>query len=139
MKTISIMALTAIFAFAGTLSAQGWGRGGRGGYGNCWANGFPSASITELRGRVAALQLAAGVGMPSVTIQTETDRKLVYLGSMRYLMMQNFNPRIDEEIVVKAFQANGQYFAASVTLPAGNQTIQLRDSSGRPVWRGRRW
>ena len=137
MKTISTMAFTAIFAFAGTLTAQGWGRGG---YGNCWDNGFPSASITELRGRVAALQLAPGVGMPSVTIKTETDRKLVYLGSMRYLMMQNFNPKLDEEIVVKAFQADGQYFAASVTLPAGNQTIQLRDANGRPVWRrGPRW
>ena len=36
-------------------------------------------------------------------------------------MRQNFNPKLDEEIVVQAFRSNGQYFAASVTLPAGTR------------------
>jgi hypothetical protein len=101
---------------------------------------LPSGSLTELRGQVAAVQLAPGMGMPSVSVKSGNETKVVYLGSMRYLMMQGFNPKVDEEIVIKAFQANGRYFAATVTLPAENKTIELRDASGRPVWRrGPRW
>src|SRR5581483_11302356 len=132
MKRISRMALIGSLA-ASILLAQGWGRGGRGGCdecGDCWATGFPSGSLTELRGQVAAVQLTPGMGMPSVTVKTGDETKVVYLGSMRYLMVQGFNPKVDAEIEIKAFQVNGRYFAASVTLPAENKTIELRDSSG---------
>jgi hypothetical protein len=142
MKQISRIALIGAMA-AGSLLAQGWshrGRGGCDGCGDCPAAGLPSGSLTELRGQVAAVQLAPGMGMPSVSVKSGNETKVVYLGSMRYLMMQGFNPKVDEEIVIKAFQANGRYFAATVTLPAENKTIELRDASGRPVWRrGPRW
>jgi hypothetical protein len=143
MKRITKLILAGVLACATALYAQGWGRGrggGNPGNGNCRAVGFLSGSLTELRGQVAAVRLTPGMGMPSVTVKSGNDTKVVYLGSMRYLMMQGFSPKVDEEIVVKAFEANGQYFAASVALPAQNKTIELRDGSGRPVWRrGPRW
>lgn len=142
MRWISRAVLAGVLA-TGTLLAQGWGRGrggGCGGGGDCWASGFPASSATELHGHVAAVQLTPGMGMPSVTVQTGEEQKVVSLGSMRYLMMQGFNPKVGEEVAIKAFQANGRYFAASVTLPAQNKTIELRDASGRPLWRrGPRW
>ncbi len=141
MSRISKVAALGLLA-AATIFAQGLGPGGGwcGACANCWAGGFPSASLTEFRGQIAAVQLTPGMGMPSVTVQSGGETKVVYLGSMRYLMMQGFNPKVDEEIVVKAFQANGQYFAASVILPAANKTVEFRDATGRPVWRrGPRW
>ena len=60
----------------------------------------------------------------------------VYLGSMRYLMAQGFNPKLGDEIAVKGYKMNGDIVAATVTLPADNKTIRLRDESGRPLWRG---
>lgn len=140
MKQIVILALAGVLASAATLAAQDRGWGGGCPCGNCGAGAFPSGSLTELRGKVGAVQLTPGAGMPSVTVKTGDESNLVYLGSMRYLMMQGFNPKVDEDIVVKAFQMNGQFFAASVTLPAQNKTIQLRDENGRPLWRrGPRW
>lgn len=139
MNGILMRTLAAVLAAAAALPAQGPGCGWRDCPG-CWAAGFPSGSLTELRGQVAAVQLMPGMGMPTVTVKTGNDSKLVFLGSIRYLMMQGFNPKVDEDIVIQAYEANGRYFAATVTLPARNQTIRLRDADGRPVWRrGPRW
>jgi hypothetical protein len=49
---------------------------------------------------------------------------------------QGFNPRLDDKILVKAFKMNNDLMAVTVTLPAVNKTIRLRDEYGRPLWRG---
>ena len=74
--------------------------------------------------------------MPFVTIKNGEQKLKVYLGSMRYLMGQGFNPKVDEEIVVKAHKWNDDFAAATVTLPAQARTLRLWDGDGRPLWRG---
>lgn len=92
--------------------------------------------LVELKGRVSSVQITPGEGMPYVSIKSGDGTVKVYLGSMRYLMAQGFNPKVDDEISVKAYKMNNDFVAATVTLSAENKTIRLRDEMGRPLWRG---
>ncbi|MBZ5724392.1 MAG: hypothetical protein LAP87_05285 [Acidobacteriia bacterium] len=105
------------------------------GMGACCGAVSPGPLI-ELNGKVARVQITPGEGMPFVTVKSGDRTVKVFLGSMRYLMAQGFNPKRGDEIAVKAYKMNGDMVAASVTLPAGNKTIRLRDEAGRPLWRG---
>lgn len=90
----------------------------------------------ELQGTIEKIQLQPGQGMPSMDLKTGKGLQRVMLGSMRYLMEKNFSPKAGEPAVVKGFQQNGEIVAQSVTLPSSNVTLQLRDDSGMPLWRG---
>ncbi len=94
------------------------------------------APVIELKGKVSRIQLVPGQGMPSVTVKTDSGESNVHLGSMRYLMAQGFNPKVGDEIVVKAYKTANGLFAAVVTLAGINKTVRLRDEAGRPVWAG---
>lgn len=118
---------------ASVLAAQNNGSGCCCPAGPCAIAGSP---VVELRGKVAGVQISPGAGMPFVTVKHGDELTKLYLGSIRYLMVQGFNPKVDEEIVAKAYKVNGNFIAASVTLPAQNKTVRLRDEDGRPVWRG---
>ena len=97
-----------------------------------------SRPVVEIRGRITQVGLVRGQGMPSLEVKTAEGRAWkVWLGSMRYLVEQDFNPKAGQEVSVKGFQeADQEVTASSVTLTATKQTIRLRDESGRPVWRG---
>lgn len=116
-------------------AALGQSPGGRGccGFGPGAIAGGPTV---EIKGTVAAVQITPGAGMPFVTVKSGEQKMKVYLGSMRYLMTEGFNPKVDDEIVVKAYKVNDDFIAATVTLPAQNKTVRLRDEYGRPMWRG---
>ncbi len=90
----------------------------------------------ELKGKVTRVRISPGQGMPYVTVKSGTEESDVYLGSMRYLMTQDFNPKVDDEIVVKAYKTANGLLAATVTLPGAHKTVRLRDEYGRPLWRG---
>ncbi len=95
-----------------------------------------SGSTAELKGKVARVQITPGEGMPFVMVRTGDRTVKVYLGSMRYLMTNGFSPKVDDDILVKAYPAGGDFVAATVTLPASGKTIRLRDEKGFPLWRG---
>ncbi len=118
---------------AGILAAQDKGPGPC-----CGAGPAPlaRAPVVELKGKVARVQITPGEGMPFVEIKTAGQVAKVQLGSMRYLMAQGFNPKVDDEIVAKAYKLDTGFIAITVTLPAHKKTVQLRDEQGRPVWRG---
>jgi hypothetical protein len=97
------------------------------------------APIVEIKGTISQVRFAPGQGTPWVVVKSGGEESTVFLGSMRYLMTQNFNPKVGDEIVAKAYKTANGLFAASVTLPASGQTIRLRDETGRPVWRGGPW
>jgi hypothetical protein len=96
----------------------------------------------ELKGKVERVQITPGEGMPFIRIKTSEKPVTVFLGPMRwvmrFMMASGFNPRQDDEIVVKAYPMNGNYVAAVLTL-SGGKTLRLRDDSGRPLWGGRPW
>jgi hypothetical protein len=93
-----------------------------------------SNPIVELKGKISKVQTAPGQGMPSLEVEGKEGTFKVLLGSMRYLMQQNFNPKAGEEVVVKGYKQRDQVVATAVTLPGENKTLQLRDDQGRPVW-----
>ena len=93
-------------------------------------------AIVELKGKVGAVQITPGTGMPFVDVRSGDQVSKVYLGSMRYLIAQGFNPKVGQEIVVKAYKLRETFVAAVVTLPTEKKTIRLRDEDGWPIWRG---
>jgi hypothetical protein len=94
-----------------------------------------SGQIVELKGRIARVQITAGEGTPFVEVKTAERTLKLYLGSMRYLLVQGFNPKVGDEMTAKAYPGQNGYVAASLTL-AGGKALVLRDENGWPVWRG---
>ena len=92
----------------------------------------------EIKGKIERIRFVRGQGMPSLEVTTRDGKVTVLLGSLRYLMEQDFNPKAGEEVVVKGNRVNQILVAFSVSLPASGKTLRLRDDNGRPVWmRGR--
>jgi hypothetical protein len=93
----------------------------------------------EFKGVIESVQLVRGEGTPAIVVKTGDATVRVILGSMRYLMEQDFNPKGGAEVLVRGFKASEEdVYAISVTLPAENKTLHLRDEEGRPLWqRGR--
>ncbi|HZT31511.1 MAG TPA: hypothetical protein VFA33_16600 [Bryobacteraceae bacterium] len=96
-----------------------------------------SSPVVDVKGTIAQVHIAPGQGMPYLEVKTGPDSTKVYLGSMRYLIAENFNPKAGQEVTVKGYKLNDAVIAIQVTLPAENRTLKLRDEQGRPLWRGR--
>ena len=92
----------------------------------------------ELKGKIEKIQLARGQGMPYLEVRTTGKSVRVVLGSMRYLMEQDFNPKAGDEVSVTGYKVNDGVVAITVTLPATGKVLRLRDEAGRPVWMGGR-
>ncbi len=97
-----------------------------------------SAPLAEIHGTIERVQITPGAGMPYISVGDGKSIKRVYLGSIRYLIEQNFNPKAGQTVTVKAYRFEDSYLAATVEI-AGEKVLRLRDESGRPVWRGRRF
>jgi len=97
-----------------------------------------SNPVVELKGKIERVQVAPGQGMPYMEITEGGRTTKVFLGSMRYLMQNNFSPKAGEEVEVKGYRMAENVIASSVSLLAQNKTLKLRDDSGRPLWMGGR-
>jgi hypothetical protein len=91
--------------------------------------------VVEIKGVVKQVHISRGQGMPYL----EVGATKVYLGSMRYLIAENFNPKAGQDVVVKGYKTGDSVVAIEVTLPAEKKTLKLRDAQGRPLWRGGPW
>lgn len=98
-----------------------------------------NAPKVELEGRIESVDIMRGQGMPSLLVRTGEETTRVILGSMRYLMERNFNPKAGEEVRVTGYRVGDLVYASAVTLRSENQTLQLRDEAGRPLWIGGRF
>lgn len=97
-----------------------------------------SNPVVEMKGKVTSVQIARGQGMPSLEMEGTGGTTKVLLGSLRYLMQQNFSPKAGDEIAVKGYKTAGEIVAISVTLLDENKTLRLRDERGWPLWMGGR-
>ena len=93
----------------------------------------------ELKGRIEKIQVAQGQGMPCLEVRSAGKTTRVILGSVRYLMEQDFNPKAGDDVVVKGYKVNDDVVAIRVALPARGKVLKLRDADGRPVWRKGRY
>ncbi|HSB18311.1 MAG TPA: hypothetical protein VLE22_27920 [Bryobacteraceae bacterium] len=92
----------------------------------------------EVKGKIEKIRIARGQGMPSLDLNTGDRTVSVILGSMRYLVEQDFNPKAGEEVVVSGYKVNDGIVAVTVTLAATGRLLRLRDDGGRPLWIGGR-
>ena len=98
-----------------------------------------ASPILEIKGRIVKVGIAPGQGMPSLEVKADSGKTWrVWLGSMRYLMEQDFSPTAGQAVVVKGLQQGDELVATTVTLTETKQTIRLRDEKGMPLWRGHR-
>ncbi len=97
-----------------------------------------SNPIVTVEGKIQKVQIAQGQGMPFIELQSAEGTFRVYLGPVRFLMEQDFNPKAGTQISVKGYKMNPDIVAISVTVPAEKKTLTLRDDKGWPVWRGGR-
>ena len=74
--------------------------------------------------------------MPSLDVETSKGTVKLMLGSMRYLMQNDFSPKAGDNITATAYQETTHLLAKSVELPKAGKTLKLRDDEGKPLWRG---
>jgi hypothetical protein len=74
--------------------------------------------------------------MPALVVDVNGTATTVVLGSLRYLMEQNFNPKAGMDVQVKGYKLPDVVVASEVRLTAEGKSIKLRDETGRPLWRG---
>jgi hypothetical protein len=98
--------------------------------------GVADRPVVEVEGRIAGVGVARGRGMPFIEVRRGDETLKVRLGSMRYLMEQDFRPKAGSEVKVKGFDLGGEMVA--ITVETAGKTIRLRDEKGWPLWSGRR-
>lgn len=91
--------------------------------------------VVEIKGKITAVRIGTQM-MPSLTVETEKGEAKVVLGSMRYLIDKDFNPKVGGTAVVKGFEVEGYIYARTVQVVEQKLFLELRDEQGRPVWRG---
>jgi len=96
----------------------------------------PKGKFVERSGVVEQIHIVPGEGMPFFDLRRSTQTVRVYLGPMRLLLQENFNPKAGQEVIVKGYQADECIIASEVTIVAQKRTLRLRDEHGWPVWRG---
>jgi hypothetical protein len=137
MRLLLTTTVTAMVTFL-PLSAQP-------GTGNCCmgrgsqANGVaPIATnpVVDLKGVIRQVHISQGQGMPYLDVLQGSETVKVQLGSMRYLISENFNPKAGQEVTVRGYKTNGSVVAIEVNLPSEKKTLRLRDEKGWPLWRG---
>lgn len=98
-----------------------------------------SRPAIEVRGRISRVAVGFAQGMPSLDVVAEGRTWKIWLGSMRYLLENDFNPKAGQRVTVIGFPASEQsaeLFAARIILLDGSRrTLRLRDENGWPLWR----
>jgi hypothetical protein len=89
----------------------------------------------ELRGTIERVRIVPGQGMPSIELKTADGTRRILLGSMRYLMEHNFNPKAGSKAIVKGFRLSGEIVAREIEIPSEKITLKLRAEDGTPLWR----
>jgi len=94
------------------------------------------AAVIDVKGVIQRVQISPGQGMPYLEVKRDNQSTKVFLGSMRYLIEQDFNPKVGEQVFVHGYKMGNDVIAASVTMVATGRTLKLRDENGWPLWRG---
>lgn len=92
--------------------------------------------IVEVSGTITRVQIALGQGMPYLEVKTAKDVVKLYLGSMRYLVQENFTPKAGDVLEAKGYKMGDSVVAIRVELPASKKVLKLRDENGWPLWMG---
>lgn len=140
LKVFFLMLAVAVFP-AVAQQGRGWG-----GCCGAMANQQSEASapiasnpVVEFTGEISQVQLGPGPGMSSLEVRHGTEKTKVYLGPVRYLIAENFNPKAGDPIEVKGYKQGDAVIAIQATLTKEKKTLEFRDAKGWPLWRGGPW
>jgi hypothetical protein len=92
--------------------------------------------VVNISGKITRVDASRPGGMPALVVNVDGTSTNVILGSMRYLMERDFNPKAGAEVQVKGYKLPASVVAIEVRLPAEDVTLKLRDEHGWPLWRG---
>jgi hypothetical protein len=92
--------------------------------------------IVDVRGTIIRVQIAMGQGMPFLEVNAAKGPVKIYLGSMRYLVQENFTPKAGDLLEAKGYKVGESIVAIRVELPATKKVLRLRDDNGWPLWMG---
>ncbi len=96
---------------------------------------FDPESVRTIEGKITQVRAERGQGMPFLEVESGGKTVKVVLGSMRYLLSKDFNPKAGEKVRVEGFaMGENQVIARKVTLPESGKELELRDKDGRPLW-----
>ena len=107
-----------------------------GGFGQSPESAPPAVKrqIVDLKGKITRVELTPGRDLPFMEVKADSGNVVrVQLASLRYLMEQDFNPKVSQLVTVRGFMEAGQFVAISVSLPAQRKHYRLRDDAGRPA------
>jgi hypothetical protein len=134
----------------GQTPVQGQGQGYRGGQGQGArgqgqsANGqgqtqnpdpgTPQANVTAWLTVAGTVNSFDGVG---VSLTADDGAPVwVQFGQSRYVSEQGVTFTAGDHLTVNGFEENGQFQAGTVVNDTTGQTLNLRDTTGRPLWAG---
>ncbi len=92
--------------------------------------------LVDVHGTIQRVQISPGQGMPYLMVDDGKKLVKVYLGSMRYLIERNFNPKVGCEVSIRGYRLEDAVIASTVKVIGDTQALRLRDENGWPLWRG---
>ena len=96
--------------------------------------GTPQANVTTWVTVAGTVNSFDGVG---VSLTTDDGAPLwVQFGQSRYVSAQGVTFNAGDHLTVNGFEENGQFQAGTVVNDTTGQTLNLRDTTGRPLWAG---
>jgi hypothetical protein len=73
-----------------------------------------------------------------LTVKTNSGQMIEVEGQpLMYLLSQGYVPQVGSQVTLAGFEEAGEFKVGELTDHTGNQTVKLRDQSGRPMWSGR--
>ena len=84
--------------------------------------------MVEMKGTVSKVSAAPGQGMPYLEMRSGAETVKITLGSMRYLMQNDFNPKAGDAVEVKGYKMEDGVVAAEVSL-SGGKPLKLVDDA----------
>jgi len=121
--------------------ARGQGNGG-GRWSQATAGAAQPADGLAAAGAIAAWQtvegMVAGVASDLLTIRT-TDGQIVEVEGQPWAFAQQagFAPQVGDSITLVGYDEAGEFKVAEMMNTSANQSVTLRDETGRPGWAGR--
>jgi hypothetical protein len=144
---------------ASVQGAQVEQRGGGGGQGRGRQETSPQTLPSQPQGRQSGGRQGGGYGqlsegttqswqlVPGVIVDVAADLVSVKTNSgeiiqvegqpLKYLLSQGYVPQVGSQVTLAGFDEDGEFKVGELTDHTGNQTVKLRDQSGRPMWSGR--
>ncbi len=136
-KLVMVMMIVSLGVFANGLVMAGKGGGMMG---SC--RHFAMAGTLATADMVTITGIVQDYAMPGIVIDTDKGEVTVYgLGPAWFWVSAGVDkPSVGEEVSVDAYEitfSNGTTRLIASSITVGDQTIQLRDDDGTPVWRNK--